>query len=125
MIAALAARVEQTVTAFLWSRLQPYVQATITNRLILFSETSRPAEATLVPVGVARSLAAGTPRSGRVHGDPTMHPRKTGYNDLETLNLLNQLRSFMNELASVIPARVAMNKASSVPTPSIATLPSA
>ena len=57
--------------------------------------------------------------------NPTMHPRKTGYNDLETLNLPNQLRSFMNELASVIPARVAMNKASSVPTPSIATLPSA
>jgi hypothetical protein len=34
--------------------------------------------------------------------NPTMHPRKTGYNDLETLNIINQLRSFMNELASVV-----------------------
>lgn len=34
--------------------------------------------------------------------NPTMHPRKTGYNELETLNIINQLRSFMNELASVV-----------------------
>ncbi|MGC9954168.1 MAG: hypothetical protein ABSD21_07810 [Rhizomicrobium sp.] len=34
--------------------------------------------------------------------NPTMHPRKAGYDDSETLNIMNQLRSFMNELASVI-----------------------
>jgi hypothetical protein len=32
----------------------------------------------------------------------TMHPRKMGYSDLEALNIINQVRSFMNELASVI-----------------------
>ena len=34
--------------------------------------------------------------------NPTMHPRKTGYSDLEALDILNHVRSFMNELASVI-----------------------
>jgi hypothetical protein len=34
--------------------------------------------------------------------NPTMHPRKAGYSDLETLNIINHMRSFMNELASVI-----------------------
>ena len=34
--------------------------------------------------------------------NPTMHPRKAGYNDLETLDIINHVRSFMNELASVV-----------------------
>ena len=34
--------------------------------------------------------------------NPTMHPRKSGYNDLETLNIINHVRSFMNELASIV-----------------------
>jgi hypothetical protein len=34
--------------------------------------------------------------------NPTMHPRKTGYSDLETLNIINHVRSFMNELASAL-----------------------
>jgi hypothetical protein len=37
--------------------------------------------------------------------NPTMHPRKIGYNDLETLDLINRVRSFMNELASVVVGR--------------------
>ncbi len=36
--------------------------------------------------------------------NPTMHPRRSGYSDLETLNLINHVRSFMNELASEISA---------------------
>jgi len=34
--------------------------------------------------------------------NPTMHPRKTGYSDLETLDIINHVRSFMNELATVV-----------------------
>lgn len=34
--------------------------------------------------------------------NPTMHPRKAGYSDLETLDIINHMRSFMNELASVV-----------------------
>jgi hypothetical protein len=34
--------------------------------------------------------------------NPTMHPRKAGYSDLETLDIINHTRSFMNELASVV-----------------------
>jgi hypothetical protein len=34
--------------------------------------------------------------------NPTMHPRKTGYGDLETVNLVGHVRAFMNELASVV-----------------------
>jgi hypothetical protein len=34
--------------------------------------------------------------------NPTMHPRKSGYSDLETLDILNHVRSFMNELSSIV-----------------------
>ena len=34
--------------------------------------------------------------------NPTMHPRPQGYNELEALNILNHVRSFMNELACVL-----------------------
>jgi hypothetical protein len=53
--------------------------------------------------------------------NPTMHPRKTGYNDLETQNIINQVRSFLNELASVIPSRKPPKPTKArIPTPSIA-----
>ena len=34
--------------------------------------------------------------------NPTMHPRKEGYSPTECENIISQVRSFMNELASVI-----------------------
>ena len=37
--------------------------------------------------------------------NPTMHPRRKGYNDQETLDIINHVRSFMNELASAISKR--------------------
>jgi len=37
--------------------------------------------------------------------NPTMHPRKEGYSDLEALNVINHVRSFMNELASELSSR--------------------
>jgi hypothetical protein len=34
--------------------------------------------------------------------NPTMHPRKAGYSETEALNIVNQCRAFMNELAAVV-----------------------
>jgi hypothetical protein len=39
--------------------------------------------------------------------NPTMHPRKDGYTDRETLNILDHVCSFMNELASIVSPKAA------------------